>query len=355
MKIVLPFLKNDEHELDSPNVSGGLERFSQLIYNDLNAEVIPFYYTREDRSKRLVTNKLIAFARYHDPDIIISNQDSNTIHYNLQEVLDTPIMWISHTASGGIFKIPQIESMKKFMSRGGTLCMVSEWQYSGMQEMSKRVSGTDLILNGGLINSAYCSGNEKVSDEITHDCVTIGRIDKEKDPFMLHRIAGTKKSLVLTSAYDLIPTQQKYLDDNKKWSEEKETIYNLPHSEVMKKMASSRVYFSTCSRETWGITALEAYSRGVPVVLIVNSSNKFKHASQDISPDPKFYATISKKNATEFDAAYKKLENIDRFELSERTKEKHSKENWIKTFENLIDKAIENNKAHKTPKNLFFQ
>jgi hypothetical protein len=45
---------NDENDLDSPRVSGGLERFSQFIYQYANAEVIPFYYNREDRKKRNV-------------------------------------------------------------------------------------------------------------------------------------------------------------------------------------------------------------------------------------------------------------------------------------------------------------
>lgn len=349
MKVVLPFLMNDENNLDSPKVSGGLERFSQLIYQNLNAEVIPFYYTREDRNKRLVTKKLAPFVLYHNPDVVISNQDSSTITTSLQDFVETPILWISHTAAGGIFKIPQLDNMQTFMNRGGSLAMVSQWQYEGMNELSTRVKGLELKLNVGLINSAFCSGTEEVSELVNYDCITIGRIDKEKDPFMLHRISGSKHTLVLTSAYELIPSQQEYFDKNQHWKTPKETIYNLPYLEVMSHLSKAGAYFSTCPRETWGITALEAFARGVPVILIKNASNKYWHASENIAPNSDFYATISKKNEKEFNAALEKLVKVNRKELSDLTKKKHSRQNWLRTLENLIDKTIENKKKYVKP------
>lgn len=354
-KIVMPFLMNDENDLDSPRVSGGLERFSQFIYKYASAEVIPFYYNREDRKNRTVTPKLLAFIHNHKPDLVISNQDSGTITTNIQKVVDVPMLWISHTAAGGIFKIPQLDMMKEFVDNGGTLAMVSQWQYDGMNELSKRVRSRELELNGGLINSAFCTGDEQTSTQVDYDCVTIGRVDKEKDPFLLHKMAGKSdlKSLVLTSAYDLLPVQQEYLDKNKHWEGLRETKFNLTHSEVMDHLSRSGVYLSTCARETWGITALEAFARGVPVVLFRIAANKNKHASEDIAPGPEFYEAMTNKTEKDFKLAVDKLLKVDRMELSQKTKEKHSKENWIKTLDNLIDKAIENKKKHQKPVSWF--
>jgi glycosyltransferase involved in cell wall biosynthesis len=354
-KIVMPFLMNDENDLDSPRVSGGLERFSQFIYKYASAEVIPFYYNREDRKNRTVTPKLISFIHNHKPDLVISNQDSGTITTNIQNVVDIPMLWISHTAAGGIFKIPQLDMMKEFVDNGGTLAMVSQWQYDGMNELSKRVRSRELELNGGLINSAFCTGDEQTSTQIDYDCVTIGRVDKEKDPFLLHKLAGKSdlKSLVLTSAYDLIPSQQEYLDKNKHWEGNRETKFNLKHSEVMDHLSRSGVYLSTCARETWGITALEAFARGVPVVLFRLAANKNKHASEDIAPGPEYFEAITSKSEKDFKLAVDKLLKVDRMELSQKTKEKHSKENWVKTLNNLIDKAIENKKQHQKPVSWF--
>jgi hypothetical protein len=355
MKIVLPFLINDENDLDSPRVSGGLERFSQFIYQYADAEVLPFYYTRKDRKKLNVTSKLHAFIVNHRPDIVISNQDSGTITTNLQKLIDIPILWISHTASGGIFKIPQLDMMKEFVDAGGTLAMVSRWQYDGMNKLSKRVKQRELELNGGFINSAFCSGKELASNQIDYDCITIGRVDKEKDPFVLHRLAGKSNlsSLVLTSAYDLIPSQQEYLGKNKHWEAPRYTMFNLKHTEVMDYLSRSGVYLSTCARETWGITALEAYARGVPVILFHLASNDYKHASEDIAPSPEFYAAITSRSEKAFKSAVDKLQTIDRMELSQKTKEKHSKENWILSLHNLIDKTIEIKKKHRKPVSWF--
>lgn len=354
-KIVMPFLMNDENDLDSPRVSGGLERFSQFIYKYASAEVIPFYYNREDRKNRVVTSKLHAFVHNHKPDLIISNQDSGTITTNIQKLIDVPMLWISHTAAGGIFKIPQLDMMKEFVDNGGTLAMVSQWQYDGMNDLSKRVRSRELELNGGLINSAFCTGDEQVSTQVDYDCVTIGRVDKEKDPFLLHKLAGKSdlKSLVLTSAYDLLPVQQEYLDKNKHWESPRETMFNLKHTEVMDHLSRSGVYLSTCPRETWGITALEAFARGVPVILFRLAANKNKHASEDIAPGPEFYEAMTNKTEKDFKLAVDKLLKVDRMELSQKTKEKHSKENWIKTLNNLIDKAIENKKQHQKPVSWF--
>ena len=354
-KIVMPFLMNDENDLDSPRVSGGLERFSQFIYKYASAEVIPFYYNREDRKNRTVTPKLLAFIHNHKPDLVISNQDSGTITTNIQKVVDVPMLWISHTAAGGIFKIPQLDMMKEFVDNGGTLAMVSQWQYDGMNDLSKRVRSRELELNGGLINSAFCTGDEQVSMQIDYDCFTIGRVDKEKDPFLLHKLAGKSdlKSLVLTSAYDLLPVQQEYLDKNKHWDGLRETKFNLKHTEVMDHLSRSGVYLSTCARETWGITALEAFARGIPVVLFRIGANRNKHASEDIAPGPEYFEAMTNKTEKDFKLAVDKLLKVDRMELSQKTKEKHSKENWIRTLDNLIDRSIENKKKHQKPVSWF--
>lgn len=345
----MPFLMNDENDLDSPRVSGGLERFSQLIYRHSSAEIIPFYYTREDKKNKYVTQKLISFIHNHKPDLVISNQDTSTITTNIQRRIDVPMLWISHTAYGGIFKIPQLDTMQELVDNGGTLAMVSQAQYDGMNKLSKRSRNRELILNGGLINSAFCSGDEKVSTQIDYDCVTIGRADREKDPFLLHKLAGKSelKSLVLTSAYNVISDQQKYIDNNKHWQGNRETIFNLKYADVMDHLSRSGVYLSTCARESWGITALEAFAHGVPVILLKVSANQYKHASEDIAPGPQFFEPIVNKEEKEFKLAVDKMLKVDRIELSQRTKEKHSKEKWIETLDNLIDRSIENKKKHK--------
>ena len=209
MKIVLPFLMYDDNNLDSPNVYGGIERFSQLIYQYSGHEVIPFYYNVEDTKKRTVTKNLSAFIKHHNPDLVIVNRESNTLTNAIMKSCNIPVLLISHTAAGGISKIGHLDIFKEFIENGGTLAMVSQWQYKGMNKLCQRIHKHELELNGGFINSAFCSGDEEVSDDIVYDCITVGRVDATKDPFALHKVTNSLdlKSIVLTSNSNLNKSQ----------------------------------------------------------------------------------------------------------------------------------------------------
>lgn len=345
----------DENDLDSPKVSGGLERFTQLIYQNANAKVIPFYYTRDEIKKKEVTSKLLALIEYHDPDILISNQDHKSITTNIQKLVNLPILWISHVAAGSVFKIRHIDIMNEFMNDGGVLAMVSRGQYEGLNKLSKRTKNKELILNGNLINPSFCFGNEEVSSDIQYDCTTIGRIDLEKNPFLLHKLAKSSdlKTLVISSVYNPSQIQEEYLNKNSHWKYPKITLFNLKYEDVMRNLSQSGTYLSTCARETWGITALESFARGVPVILFRVSANNYRHASEDIAPDLNFYEALSSKDEKSFVQAVEKLSKVDRVELSQKTKEKHSKDKWIQSLDNLIDKTIEIHKSHKKSKSKF--
>jgi glycosyltransferase involved in cell wall biosynthesis len=347
MKAIVPFLMRHETDfVDSSKVVGGLERFVQLICLHSDMDVVPFYYTDEDRKGRLVTKKLIEFIHLHSPDVVISNHDTTTLTTNVQKATNVPVLWITHTSAGGIFKLKQLETMEEFYSLGGTIAMVSKSQYDSMNKLSRRVSSKDLLLNGGFINSAFAIGNEEPSNEIDWDCVTIGRMDKEKDPFMLHRFAknSNMKTLVLTSNYVASQKNTEYENENSHWQSPQHILFNLEHKDVMAHLSKSAVYLSTCSRETWGITALEAFSHGIPVILIRNSTNNYKHASEDISPSPEYFEALTTKRQSDFLSAVDMLKKIDRIALSQATKEKHSKAKWVSTLHRLIDKTIENHK-----------
>lgn len=351
MKVLVPFFMTDEHDLDSPHVSGGIERFIQLVYRHFPGEVIPFYYNEEDRKKRKTTTKLSQAIVQHDPDVLMVNFDSPTLIGNIREVFNTPVAWISHTAAGGISKVGNVEMMKEFTETGGTLAMVSPWQFEGMNKLSKRINGAELDLNGGYINAAFCDGSELVSEELDHDITTIARMNRIKNPYMNHKLSHPNgyRSLILTTTSNLTDSANiHYYNINQHWTYPQETIENLPHEEVMKKLSRSRTYFSTCPAETWGITALEALSRGLPVILATDS--KDTHASECIPASSDHIVKVrSNIRPAPFKEAVDKLLKLgysERMNISELTKEKHSKEKWIHSLQNLFEKTIErqNNK-----------
>ena len=101
--------------------------------------------------------------------------------------------------------------------------------------------------------------------------------------------------------------------------------------------------------ETWGITALESLSCGVP--LILNGYKDNTHASEIIPSSKNHYKVIPTNDKDALIGAIKSFKNIDKKEVQEMTWEKHNKDTWKKHFVNCIDKTIE--KFNKRSRNLF--
>ena len=349
MKILIPFFMTDEHNLDSPHVSGGIERFIQLIYQNFPGEIIPFYYNDEDRKKRLTTSKLSHAIIQYNPDVLMVNFDSPTLIDNIQETFNIPITWISHTAAGGISKVGHVKMMKDFLEKGGTLSMVSPWQYAGMNKLSQRINEMPLDLNGGYINAAFCNGDEPVYEDLDYDITTIARMNRTKNPYLNHKLSHPNgyHSLILTTTSNLVASENiHYYKINSHWKHPQETIENLPHAQVMEKLAKSKAYFSTCPAETWGITALEALARGLPVIVSTDTTDT--HASECIPADSKHIIKVRNNiRPDKFKDAVDNLLKLDyneRIQISELTKQKHSKENWIKSLQDLFEQTIDRKK-----------
>ena len=107
-------------------------------------------------------------------------------------------------------------------------------------------------------------------------------------------------------------------------------------------MATGAVYVSTCPVESWGITALEALTRGLPLVLVTDSSGT--HGSQAIAQDPSDYIMVpTNVKPEDLEDAINSLKNLtfeQRLDISNRTKAKHSKENWIRRLNNMFADSL---------------
>lgn len=344
MKILLPYYSRSGILIDDKVTIGGLEKFAQLLYQNIDG-VIPVHFTEEDRKNRRVTDKIIQAALSHDVDFIISNYENDTVSLNVQKNINIPMMWISHSCYGGIGRIKQVQSMVEFIKSGGNVYMMSENQFLGMDKLSKRVANSPLILSGYL-NSSFCSGLESVSHNIEYDAITIGRMNREKDPFWIHKkLQNTgKHSLVLTSYIKEFMNEDQiiYRQENLHWNIPQETLLGLSHTDVHEKLSKSGCYISTHPRESWGITALEALSHGLPTMLITDSTGV--HSSECIPASKDHILNIkSGINPSELVNLVDKFCKIDyneRIEISSMTKEKHSLKKWKRSIKNAIDRTI---------------
>jgi len=335
MKILLPFQDPYNRPLEYPICSGGTEMFCKSIYDNFDTEVYQVPIESIDLSikeKDKIARSIINRAEEIGADIIVSNFAQAI--YSGKELIKShiPIMIISHI----IYPMATcIGRWNNAIDKGHSMYFVSKWQEKKYIKMAKRTNQKVLPISG-YINSSYCKVKSQIV-ESEYDCGTIGRCDNGKSPFKLKTMTKDTDitSLVITSKtqYDKdIP----YYNKHKDWNN---VLWDKPYTEVMENISKCKTYFSTWISETWGITAMEALSCGIPIIL--NSDKDGDHASEIIPANKSHYIKIPKDDKDALIKAVKSFENIDRKEIQEMTWEKHNQEKWKKDFKNALDKTID--------------
>ena len=329
MRIVLPY-NTHLGGYDTHRVVGGIEKFCHQI-NDTFDNVYLLYVDNNDTIK-YNTTKIKNYAKSINADIIISNWPQAS--FSGAKMLDSevPIMFINHTHSriGSILSL-----MNNIVSKNHSCYMVSKWQHDQYKIMAKRMKHPHDVTIDGYINSSYVRGEKPKLSDIEYDCGTIGRCDPiEKKPFILKEWLDTTtfKTIVITNTPNK-ERELKYLSKNSHWNN---IMLDKKHNDVVKTISKCKTYFSTMWNETWGITALEALSNGVPIIL--NSKNN-SHASTDLCSSNRHYALVS--DGVQLASAIDSFENIDRKEIQDATWDKHSYDKWKISFINAIDRTIE--------------
>lgn len=346
MKILLPYSLNLGKSFNDSIMTGGVEKFSHSIYDVFDdVEILEI-----DNPKDFKTNTTLIknSALECGADIIILNRAQGS--FCGVNILDSPvpILLVCHEKP----LMPSVlKRFYRFRGAGHSLCFVSEYQKTLYDRMTKRQTydakfvGVDFY-----INSAYVTGNKPKLVEPEYDSCTIGRCDsRDKKPFLIKTmLKDTKiKNLLMTNTPTIMDN---YYKINQHWGD---TLWDLDYSEVMNNLSKCKTFFSTCSVETWGITALEALSYGIPIIL--NSDANGDHASKIVPASPSHYTMIPNNDKDALIKAIKSFNGIDRKEIQDMTWEKHSLENWKTHFSNCIDKTIERFKnSRKVSLDAFF-
>ena len=334
MKILLPFQDPYNHALTHPIVSGGTEMFCKSIYDNFNTTVHQVPYESIDYSmkdKKKISQDIINHAENIGADVIISNFAQAI--YCGSEIIKShiPIMIVEHC----IYPMAScITRWNNAIDNGHSVFWVSKWQEKKYKKMAERTNQRVVPITG-YVNPSYCKQKPQIN-ETEYDCGTIGRCDSGKNPFKLkHMTKGRDvSSLVITSSTQLkkdIP----YYNKNKYWDD---VVWNEPYDKVIDNIAKCNTYFSTWNGETWGITAMEALSCGVPVIL--NCDNDGDHASEIIPAHKGHYKMIPNNDK---DALYDAIKSfdVDRKEVQEMTWEKHSIDGWKLQFADAVNRTID--------------
>tara|TARA_B100001059_G_C17811781_1_gene572733 strand:+ start:1213 stop:2253 length:1041 start_codon:yes stop_codon:yes gene_type:complete len=334
MKILLPFQDPYNHALTHPIVSGGTEMFCKSIYDNFNTTVYQVPYESIDYSmkdKKKISQDIINHAENIGADVIISNFAQAI--YCGSEIIKShiPIMIVEHC----VYPMAScITRWNNAIDNGHSVFWVSKWQEKKYKKMAERTNQRVVPITG-YVNPSYCKQKPQIN-ETEYDCGTIGRCDSGKNPFKLkHMTKGRDvSSLVITSSTQLkkdIP----YYNKNKDWDD---VVWNEPYDKVIDNIAKCNTYFSTWNGETWGITAMEALSCGVPVIL--NCDNDGDHASEIIPAHKGHYKMIPNNDK---DALYDAIKSfdVDRKEVQEMTWEKHSLDGWKLQFADAVNRTID--------------
>lgn len=335
MRVLLPFFDPFDKPINHPVISGGTEMFCKSIYENFTTKVVQVPYASSQYSKKekdLVVKNILQAAEDFDADIIISNF-AQAIFCGAEIIKSkVPIMIVEHCVYG---MASCISRWNNAVDAGHSVYFVSEWQEKKYARKAER-TGQRVVPISGYVNPSYCKQLPTLKD-IRFDCGTIGRCESGKNPFSLKRLTKDSKlsTLVITSKMPQ-PSTEPYWKRNQHWDN---VLWDIPHDEVINNIAQCRSYFSTWTGETWGITALEALSCGVPVIL--NGDKNGGHASQIIPAHESHYKTIATGNKDELVDAIKSFGNVDRKEIQEMTWEKHSLDAWKLQMQNAMQKTID--------------
>lgn len=334
-------------------VNGGTERVIDLICEHYeNVHILNF--NDLDVKERRVTEMVARKAVEIKADVIISNYYTTTLTVTLQDRLPhIPIICLIHVLSDSLPAEGFLKKAAKFISNGGSIGMVSKYQHDNWNSFAVR-RGYPLLEVAGYVKPVpytYDGPIVKKADRTFADTITIGRADRYKDPFALHRrirklINSNHDEDHIRSCVYTNTTNQDQLyvveNDYSHLNHRCSTLYNESHDNIMKNLGSSKVYVATGwgQMETYGIAVLEAYERGVPAILI---STKNEGAERIVN-DSKYYRIVKKSDNNEaFLRAYRELCQLTDTELEElakMTREQNSVSVWKNLMDNLIEKAL---------------
>lgn len=334
-RILMPFRKVGGVSIFDPKTYGGLEKFAKLMLTNVtDHEIHVVEYDDDDVKERRKIDIILDAVERVKPDLIFSNYIEKNVLADLSSKLDIPIVAVIHALGEAIHFKPRFEPLCEFVAQGNTIIMVSEHQKWTWERLAKNLDKPMFDVHG-YISPAFCEYS--IYNKPEHDIITVGRTDRTKDPFFMHR-KFHKTDLdykIITSSTvteSNIDYQLKYADVPR--------IMDLPHKDVMEMISKSKVYLSTCPAESWGIVQLEALSCGVPVLCVTRNTS----AISSISPYPWGYELVKKSQTTEeFLEAFHRLASLtdeQRMELAIATRQKHSKQAWLDNLNSIIDGAI---------------
>jgi glycosyltransferase involved in cell wall biosynthesis len=337
MKIVMSYLDPFDRPIEDKVVTGGIEMFSKLIYQNFNN--VSVFQPKFEDDRKTVNENFVNFLRKEKPDLVITNHEQAMFSNRNVVEAGFPIFHVTHM---NFCVRSYLDRLKIHNEYNHSIYCVSPTQQMIFNKMATRC-GVNFGGYAGIIRPSFIEDLCTKFNDIEYDVTTIARLGSQKNPFLLKKLAeGTDLSTsIFTSKYEKDDERdghadEKYINKVSKWFDSS-VSFGLPNSEIKEQINKAKVFLSTWKKESFGITALEALSKGLPIILLKDTHGG--HASTIIPADEKHMCLIDD-NQISFVEAFEKLKGIDRKEIAEKTFEKHNKEKWIKDMTVEFEKTI---------------
>ena len=362
----MPFVSQKSNTLDDDIVLGGIERFQQLVYSNFKEVIVPVYIPKDARISSDAKKILLDALDEKSPSMVFSNAPTTSLSVNLAKEVTHRGVKMVHVHHEPLERNMMImgvcDNLIKMQRLGVEIYMVSQNQYEFYDFHCNRLTGKYLSGMEGFetpkfIQPSYADNTAAPREDIVYDVATIGRNIPSKDPFWIHRkLEKSKLVTVVMTSEDVVyksKSANKYVEKNRKWDDglhpHRYTFRGESHRINMDKVSMSSSFVSTWPLESWGITALEALSHGVPTILLTDKTGK--HASEHIAADSshirKIKKSSTKKQIESVIGELKELSHADRVAIADATKKKHSKEDWINDIQSKIINVAQNGKPYK--------
>jgi len=343
-------------------ILGGIERMSSLLCNTVfdDITIIPCITTIVDRLNKSRAKLVKQSIDFHKPDLIL-------LHYPWKYTATLknskiPIIAFIHDdysgkSCGGITMYTGLKKSLEMLQDGHHIAFLGEHQLSCyINHIHNKIDPNYLvnIEQTHIFRPAYCT-NTTFNSQRIYDVMNVSRIQRIKNAFAPHEFVfdTTFTSLISTKRLpsrendNLGKQNAKYENDNLniKWKSYPNciTILNNTSEENFEYLRQAKTFMVAWTREPWGITALEALSCGVPLVVLTDESGI--NASDEIVADKSHSIKIVKTkdckeqviNAIEVLSQYS---TEKRLEIAKMTMERHSLDAWKRMFCDMFDKRM---------------
>ena len=358
-KILMPYSTHFDAKVDDSHgkvITGGIEKFCFDLETNFE-EIIPLCISKKDKENRNTKSIIQDAINKHNPDFILFH---NPWWSKMMMSFNVRLICVMHEPLVRDIRMVELGTLlKKLQENHCHLYFVSPAQLQYHRDMAKRIKKVDFGEIKGFIRPSFLQENLQLSDELIYDCVTVGRSDNEKAPFLVHEklkdsplvsLVMTNEGVYKSDAINL------YQEKNKQWKYPRETFRGLSHSEVMTNISKAKVFVSTWDKESWGITAMEALGCGVPTILFTDESGN--HASEIVAQSPDHIFKISRKcSSSEFEELVVSIINTHdaekRKEISKKTIQKHGIESWKQHIQDIFDERMNDTNGRNSLEHLF--